>query len=226
MDVIIYPCPNLTSCKVKEVLVLALCFINLLPAMDLFINETCARFGPLDGIHHLVYIGYTIIMINTCCFHISQQILCAFILILHVGMFLDPTWRLGDITCIHKSNNDLVLNYRLPIMLSAKFIVMFGLCISKSNSCLVYEMYEGKPGGPMYYQQYGPTDAGQHLFDCARWCIGVAICKSIVWEQGVCAQVGLAGTGQWVTGNIFIPKRPSVLPGELELKQSSYYMTF
>ena len=105
-------------------------------------------------------------------------------------------------------------------MVCAKCTAIFGLCIVKSDSCLIFEMYKGKPGGPMYYQTYGPTDARRHLFNCAWWCIEVEICKTAVWEQGVCAQVGLVGTGQWVTGNVFIPKRPSDLPGDLALIQS------
>ena len=101
-------------------------------------------------------------------------------------------------------------------MLAAKFIIVFGVCITQSNPCVIFEMYQGKCEGPMYYQQYGPTETGLNLFNCAQWCMGAEMCKHIVWEQGVCAQVGLAGTRECVTGNVFTPKRPILMPGEFE----------
>ena len=101
-------------------------------------------------------------------------------------------------------------------MLAGKFMIIFGLCITQSNSCVFFEMYTGTCEGPMYYQHYGPTESGLNLFDCAQWCMSAEMCKSVVWEQGVCAQVGLAGNGERVTENVFTPKRPILLPGEFE----------
>ena len=129
-----------------------------------------------------------------------------------------PVLCLGDMIYIHQINNDICLlgDPRLLKMFAAQFIFIFGLCITRINSCVIFEMYKGKCEGPIYYQQYGPTETGLNLVNCAQWCLGADICKSIVWEQGVCAEVGLAGTGERVTGNVFTPKRPILLPGEFE----------
>ena len=116
-----------------------------------------------------------------------------------------PVLCLGDMIYIHQINNDICLlgDPRLLKMFAAQFIIIFGLCITRINSCVIFEMYKGKCEGPIYYQQYGPTETGLNLVNCAQWCLGADICKSIVWEQGVCAEVGLAGTGERVTGNVF-----------------------
>ena len=125
---------------------------------------------------------------------------------------------LSDIICSHQIYNAICFlgDPRLLNMLAAEFIIIFGLCIIQSNSCVIFELHQGKCEGPMYYQQYGPTETGLRLFNCAQWCMGTEMCKRVVWEQGVCAQVGLAGTGELVIGNVFTPKRPILLPGEFE----------
>ena len=99
-------------------------------------------------------------------------------------------------------------------MLAAKFIIVFGVCITQSNPCVIFEMYQGKCEGPMYYQQYGPTETGLNLFNCAQHgCRNVQ--THCLRTRRLCTS-GTRRNRRVRDGNVFTPKRPILMPGEFE----------
>ena len=110
-------------------------------------------------------------------------VMCMALLMRHIDIYVGILSTCRHNFFVATSHPSSCFYHRLLKMLAAQFTIIFALCITQGNSCVIFEMYQGKCEEPMYYQQYGPTETGLNLFNCAQWCMVADMCKSILGNR-------------------------------------------